>query len=493
MDLNRSIALYSSEESKAIETYTKEKLQFSGQTLMGMAAISIFHANEELFETADEIWIFAGTGGNGGDGYALANILFEEGHSVRIFSFGDPKPAESIYYKNLCVQKGISIFPIQEFLHISRTAKEETILGIDAILGIGLRGPLREDWKDYFVAINSSDVFFHMVSLDTASGYTGQIDPLERFIFADTIEEIGTRKWNNIGYTNDGSLVPRFYQSIGFPLRSMGEAVLLPKRFYWEKSEIDPILSKLKRKVTSHKYKSGAAIFMGGSSGYEGAILLSHSAFHTLGGGISKIYTSSPLLKESSLQEDPSRMIEVGDLLDSDPMFAKVQTFVIGPGLLSQPPSLSSIVFPDTCQIILDAGAIPSHPGQLPKGGNTILTPHVGEFQKLVGRICNDLDEVYTAGMDYCLNNKVNILYKSYFNIYFRKDGNCYVWESPNEKLASMGTGDVLTGVLARFLSLGWSDLESVYASLQLLDLTREMEESYPSAFQILQFLGERV
>lgn len=106
--------IYTNEESKFIDEYCHHTLNYPETTLMGMAAVSVFHANEDLWSTAEEIWIVCGTGGNGGDGYALAQILFQEGQNVRIFSYEKPKRKDSLFYAEQCIRAGIPIHSFED-------------------------------------------------------------------------------------------------------------------------------------------------------------------------------------------------------------------------------------------------------------------------------------------------------------------------------------------------------------------------------------------
>jgi hydroxyethylthiazole kinase-like uncharacterized protein yjeF len=484
--------LYTNAETRDLDSYALETLGYPESTLMGMAALSVFHANEDLWSTAEEIWIFVGTGGNGGDGYALANILTEEGHSVRIFQTGKSKRKDSLFYASLCEKAKVPLHTLQEIDLFGRKAESGTILLVDAILGTGFQNPLSAELLDLIRWINVSNLFFYKLSLDTASGFLP--DSESTFVEADSIEELGTRKWENIGFTLDEKIVPRYYESIGFPIHSHKSPTSFSNRFYMEKQEIEEIVPLLKRKPTAHKYSAGAAIFYGGDAGMEGAIMLSSSAFHSLGGGISKIFTPAISTKDLLLQADPSRMITVseGNDISTDPFFLKTKTMVVGPGLKKYPSFLSDLKLREDQTLILDAGAIPEKGTKLPSG-NIILTPHAGEFERMTGKKCTTIQTAYEVALPFCLENSVHILFKSFVSLLVTNEGKSYVWESPNPSLATMGSGDLLVGILARFLSINFPVQEAIYYTLCLLEGTREMPESYPTAYEMLQYLVRKV
>lgn len=492
--------LFTNKESKALDSLTTKELGFSEETLMGMAALSVFHANEDLWKTAESIWILSGTGGNGGDGYALAHTLFQEGYSVRCFATSPNKSEAGKFYETLVSKTLGAIGSVDDFYAEWEEAEEDSVLLVDALLGTGFQSPLSEELKELIDTINDSDVFFYRLSLDTASGWNPNLlgDPdakAHSFVFADSIEELGTRKWENIGFIYEkDSIIPRYYESIGFPVRSHLSDVTFSKRYYLE-PDPENAISAVKRKNKDHKYSAGSALFYGGAEGMEGAILLSEQAFSRLGGGISKI--ASPSLKISSLilKEDLSKMAKTSSLAETlvDPFLKKTKTIVVGPGLTQYPNDLSGWEVPEGFRLVLDAGAIPTKGNPLPQGNQILLTPHVGELNRMTGITHHSVQAAYDTLADYCPQNNVYVLLKSFVSLLVCPDGSSYVWESPNPKLATMGTGDLLSGILARYLSLDLSIPEAVHLALSLLDHSKQLEEPYPSAHQILKSLMELI
>jgi hydroxyethylthiazole kinase-like uncharacterized protein yjeF len=490
----KAFPLFTNSEARSLDAYAHEVLGYAPTTLMGMAAVSVFHANEDLWSTAEEIWIFVGSGGNGGDGYALANILHEEGFLVKVFFTSPSKREDSNFFASLCQNASVPILSISELLEEEAQVEPGTILLVDAILGTGFKDQLSKELIELIHWINSSSAFFYKLALDTATGFQAS-DKSAPYIEADSIEELGTRKWENIGFTVDEQIVPRYYESIGFPILSQNEAGTFSERYYFEKMDVEEILPLFKRKPTAHKYTAGSAIFFGGDSGMEGAIQISSNAFQNLGGGISKVFTPAESTRNLMIAHDTSRMVQVdgGESISEDPFFKKTNTIVAGPGLSQYPEFLKTLVLRPEQTLILDAGAIPKLGQPMPKTGSIILTPHGGEFERLTGHKCNAIQSAYEVGIQFCKEHKVNILYKSFVSMLLTSDDKCYIWESPNPVLATMGTGDLLVGILSRFISLGYMIPEAVYLTLSFLDSVREMPESYPSAGQMLQYLVAKV
>ncbi len=481
--------IFTNAEAKHIDRLSTEELGIPEIALMGSAALSVFHANEDLWETAETILVLVGTGGNGGDGYALAQILFQEGHSVQVFQTAPNKKNAGIFHESLCKKVGVPIGSISELSSYLKTKTKDSVLLVDALLGIGFNPPLDTQLTSIIELCNQKKEIFYTISLDTPSGFISGMDTI--CIQADSIEELGTRKWENIGYQNPDSEepTPRYYESIGFPVRSHISKLNFQQKFIWE-PDMKQAKEKLKRKLNAHKYKSGSAMFYGGKEGMEGAILLSEKIFSVLGGGITKIGSPSSQIQKLTLSKDLSRMAASVSFSEciKDSFLEKVSVLVCGPGLTENPEDFSDNLDLGNKTLILDAGAIPNSRKRLPTARETLLTPHLGEFSKITNKSYSRIQDVYDDICHICSEWQVNILVKSHISIYCTKSRDCFVFESPNPRLATMGTGDLLTGIVARYISTGEPLTESVYLALSLFDGVREMDITNPTAGNILEF-----
>ncbi|MDF3818717.1 NAD(P)H-hydrate epimerase [Leptospira sp. 96542] len=478
--------LFDSEESKELDKVSSQDLGYNETTLMGMAAVSVYHANEDLWSTANSIFIVCGTGGNGGDGYALAQILFQEGHSVFCFGETPTKQKAAEFYHSLCQKTGVKLFSLSELTTQLDKNEDESVLLVDAILGIGFKPPLKKNLDTIIQLLNDHPSIFYTIALDTPSGWACEMD--SNFIIADSIEELGTRKWENIGYIHEsGSVIPRYYESIGFPTKTHTNLNNFSRRFYLE-PDLEGALQTAKRKTNDHKYSAGSAVFYGGDSGMEGAILLSERAFSALGGGISKIGSPSLQIQNLVLKDDLSKMAMSTSLLNflKDPFCAKTKSILVGPGLTEYPKELEGYRFAPGVRLVLDAGAIPKSTDSLPFADEILLTPHTGEFYQMTGFKTGSIQSAYKPLKEYCKKNQVNVLLKSYVSLLMTKEEEVFVWESPNPRLSVMGSGDLLAGIIIRYFALGLPVVNSVHFALSLLEHSREMKVENPSAHQIL-------
>ncbi|TGL59025.1 NAD(P)H-hydrate epimerase [Leptospira sarikeiensis] len=468
--------LFDEEEARELDRVTIQSRGISGTLLMGFAALSVFKAWENRFRSAKKILILCGSGNNGGDGYALAQFLKAEELRVELYSKNGNFSEETKYYKNLTEELGIPNFPLEKF-------REDLISSgdilVDCILGTGFKNPLSEEISKIISEIRTAkqrlkDSLF-IQSIDAVSGYS----PDEKIPFeADAIAEIGSPKIKNIFYPL--SKDKKSFHPIGF-LRQRSES----KKLLLDRASKEELISRLSREKDSHKYKNGSAVFVGGSEGMAGAILSSALAFQELGGGISQILSPSGNTIERVLKKDPSFMISSLDPkkeFSSYSFVQKAKVVCIGPGLSGFDYIPSS--FPKDPKIILDAGALKDlEKNKL--GPNIILTPHLGEWSSISGK---KYTSVYSALDDanfWAKEKGCYLLLKGPVSVLFSPEGHSYFWEFQEPRLAVMGTGDLLVGILTFFLSRGEEMVESVRLSQSLLLYCAEQCKGYPTAGRI--------
>ena len=132
-----------------------------GLELMGRAAEGVFRT---------EVWqgpvaIVAGSGNNGGDGFALAVLLHQAGIPCTVFTIGSRLSDDSAYYADLTNQAGIPILPLDQ----GDLSRFRTV--VDCLLGTGFQGSLRPHYRDAIEKINASGA--RIVSVDINSGMNG--------------------------------------------------------------------------------------------------------------------------------------------------------------------------------------------------------------------------------------------------------------------------------------------------------------------------------
>lgn len=219
------------------------------------------------------------------------------------------------------------------------------------------------------------------------------------------------------------------------------------------------------RRKDAHKGDFGRVFILAGSQGYTGAAHLTAMAALRTGAGLvtlgvpEKVY---PILarREAEVMVRPFSFKSEKEILK----FSKIQEILaMGPGL-SQDPKIQKIirkVAAKTSQpLVLDAdglNAIAKHVEILKKRRQTILTPHPGEFKRLFGKVSSSLTDRKKKALEAARKNGCVVLLKGHKTVIASPDGRVYVNTTGNPGMATGGTGDVLTGVIAALLGQKFS------------------------------------
>jgi ADP-dependent NAD(P)H-hydrate dehydratase / NAD(P)H-hydrate epimerase len=476
--------LLSDTESTKLDQYSLDYSMLSDDAYMGMATASVFQKHHKKFKNY-EILILCGSGNNGGDGLALSNLFYQEGFYVNVYKKTGNHSSTFIKYLNLALKSGISILNLEE-LH-KHKFKLDKVLIVDCLLGTGITGKPLGLIQSAIGWINSQKKSFQnlkVLSIDTPSGYN--IDEKDGFVETDILAEIGSKKISNLF---SRLMIKKYsFHPIGFPLKNF-QIDLNINNFISNNDKQKKSKNPNKRNNDSHKYKNGASIFIGGSKDMNGAIFLSCKAFHSFGGGISKIYTPSEKTQNFIGKSEKSFMITLyNGSIELDEFITKTDSIVIGPGLSTKdtPSNLQEIL--DLKKLtILDAGLIQNSKNYT-LHEKVILTPHDGELIKLAERKFKNFYDKLTFIKDFCKMKNTNLLLKGPISIFTNTQGVSLFYFNPNPYLATMGTGDVYTGLLAALYSKYKSIETVVNLSYSFLDRSNFMG-FYPSADEIIELL----
>ena len=161
----------------------------AGTELMYRAAYGVF----ESFDWTDKsTLIFCGSGNNGGDGYALAMILAEHGHDVKIVRLSEKLSEDGAFYYAKCVRAGVPMEMLNEGAEGSDHQGYDVI--VDCILGTGFAGVPRGNAKTAIEIINSLRQDSEVISVDINSGMNGDTGEAEIAVISDLTVSIGYLK-----------------------------------------------------------------------------------------------------------------------------------------------------------------------------------------------------------------------------------------------------------------------------------------------------------
>ncbi|MBM9576042.1 bifunctional ADP-dependent NAD(P)H-hydrate dehydratase/NAD(P)H-hydrate epimerase [Leptospira sp. 201903070] len=473
--------LFDDKESRDLDRKTILKTGISGSHLMGFAALSIYQNYRKKILRSDSVFILCGNGNNGGDGLALAFFLIQEGKESKVFLKEGSLSEESAYYKNLLLRAGGTILNLESD---PLFFEGENICIIDALLGTGFQPPIRDPYGEVLEKIQKqkrkSPKRTFILSIDVISGFSENLPvPFE----VDALAEIGMKKWRNRFLPNE---IKKTFHRIGFPIGKKDDPN--PESFgkiLWKIIPDSYLKECLKRKEDSHKYKNGSLLLIGGSQGMAGAALSSLFAFHELGGGISLLLSPSEKTVRSVLKKDPSLMIdriEDSSTVLSKPFVKIASVFLLGPGLRTDECPILDLPKDKFC--VLDAGALEVYKEKI-LHEKVLMTPHTGELETLLNQKIKTVSEGISLAKDYAKSFRVHILWKRHSSFLIDPKGNLFVWEKTEPKLAVMGTGDLLAGILAFFLSRGFSIPNSTQLSFSLLTNAAKRSKGFPTASEI--------
>ncbi len=432
-----------------------------------------------------DIFILCGKGNNGGDGFTLARHFLIKNIScktVMLVPASGLKGDAAINYELLRNSGGEFIEFIEFIQSSSQFSKRKNIVLVDAILGTGIRGMLEDQFLNVIVTINKlKEKYPHIriISLDVPSGLMSgrQLNPI---INADMTISMGTFKSELLfgaGKENSGELV---VVPIGISEK------LLDKYSSFKKNIIEFVDVKAlfpRRKKVSHKYSNGKVLVIGGSKGLSGAVAMSSLAALKSGAGAAAAAIPqgiSPVFKRKLFEVMTLELSETeeGSILNNQYEKLKkridwADVVLLGPGI-STNELTKEFVFEviNHCEkpIVLDADGLTLISKDISllkdrKFKNEIfLTPHVGEFSRLAQI---DIKEIrlnrFELIKSFAEEYKLNISLKSettvsYISSYSSKTndefkGRYFINSSGNEALASAGTGDVLSGIIASMYS----------------------------------------
>jgi NAD(P)H-hydrate epimerase len=468
--------LIDSTQMKAIDDYTIDVLKIPAVVLMERAALEAATVIKNKINNTDRILVVCGPGNNGGDGIAAGRILFLQGYYVAILFIGNYNKISELMKVQLEIAKNLGI-PIEN----SNKLSEYNII-IDAIFGVGLTRLVTGDYETIIQLIN--DNVHHVFSIDIPSGISadnGKV--LNIAVQADETITFGHKKIGLQLYPGADYAGKITVADIGFPEIATNQANINTFTYDTEDLKLLP-----QRKNYSNKGVYGKVLVIAGSKGVSGAAYLSAKAAYRSGAGLVKVLTSKEnrIILQSALPEALFAAYDEKDLgVEEQKQYILSQlawatVVIIGPGLGTDnvPTQLLEMVLQYTkVPIIIDADGITLLANQLNRAQlssaerikhllsllpeETVLTPHLLELSRLIGVPVTDIANNLIDTANQCsYNNKL---------IYAMKDARTLVTQgrrkfintSGNHGMATGGSGDVLTGIIAAFIAQGMKPFDA--------------------------------
>lgn len=495
-----------SQQMKEVEKLSINNFLMNEDLLMERAGISVVQALWNEFGRFDDknFVVICGSGNNGGDGYVIARDLLNYTEAVRVIAAGEPKTAIArLNYERFIKHGGI----VYKYDEISLERATETISSsdvvIDAIFGTGLKNEITDE--NLVRLIELINIYSNCtVSVDIPSG----INADNGNIMGAAVQAYMTVTF---GFPKPGHLL--------FPGRDLAgklkvAQIGIPSQIFSASKDFRRFLitgDNLKKPVRpkwAHKKSFGEVIILGGSEQYLGAPILSALGALKSGAGMVKIVAPSKIC-DLAITHDPSFLcyrldhFDISYIKDVIQNCSQKAVVVVGPGWSQENAKEKQILLeylikdiPNT--IIIDADGLNILSRELkilerrPTNKFIVLTPHPGEFSKLVHLDMEKVKQNYILVEEFSSKYEVVTVLKDATTII--SDGkHTYFNISGNTSLSKAGSGDILSGIIASLISQGLEPFEAVKTAVYLFGVAGEMipNEGANSSFDVIDKIRE--
>lgn len=411
-------------------------------------------------------YVVCGVGNNGGDGLVIARQLSRNGYQVQVVVvYISDKPSEDFQTNLQRLGKDKkNVVDVKKAGDIPAFPDDAVI--VDAIFGTGLNRPVEGVARDVIEAMNASKS--QVVAIDMPSGLfdcnTANFDP-DAIVVSDHILTFQTPKLAFVLAENSNHVGKVHILDIGLD-RDFLENV--KSEYHLVDGNMVAQIRKHRGRFT-HKGSFGHALLIGSEKGKYGASMLSAAACLRSGCGLLTVHTDDGgaahihnFLPEAMQSPDEGK-----GYFSAMPKLDGYTAIGVGPGLGMHEDSarqLKLLIQEAKVPLILDADALnilsenPTWLAFLPK--NTLLTPHPGEFARLVGEKLSHYDSLQKQ-KELSAKHGIYILLKGAHSSLSLPDGQIFINDTGNPGMASGGMGDTLTGILTGLSASGYTTAEA--------------------------------
>ncbi|MDP7144036.1 MAG: NAD(P)H-hydrate dehydratase [Pseudomonadales bacterium] len=448
---NLPAPLYTAAAVRELDRLAIEDCGIPGITLMRRAGRVCFDRLLERWPDIQQLTLFCGGGNNAGDGYVIAGLAAQRGLATQVIWLSSPDKltGDALRAYQWAVQFDLSLESFTEETEI----KGEVV--VDALLGTGLTGPIREHYQAAINCINGSGK--GVLAVDIPSGLnadTGTV--LGGCVRADsTVTFIGLKQGllTHFGAEMTGLLL---FNDLEVPAEVYGQVEPSAYRL-----QLAGQLAQLQRRNrNAHKGQHGHLLVIGGDHGMAGAVSMASEAAARTGAGLVSVVTR-PQHVAPLIARLPEIMVHgVNSRQQLEPLMDRFNCVVVGPGLgrSAWSEQMLQLVLNAGLPLVVDADALNLIAKREPEQReNWLMTPHPGEAARLLGCQTEEIQrDRYQA---------VETLQAKYGGIMLLKGAGTLLREGAETSLCPYGTpgmavggmGDVLSGVFGGLLAQGLS------------------------------------
>ncbi len=483
------------EQMRTLDRLTIEKYGTPGEVLMERAGRWVALVADYLLSESEgeTVCVVAGRGNNGGDGFVAARYLFEAGYEVSVVLCGDPDTlkGDALLNYNRARERKIPIIRFEGELPAAD-------LYVDALLGTGISGAPRGEVADAIKLINSAREKYgaFVVAVDIPSGVNGDNGEVPgEAVWADFTVTFGFPKVGQFvhpGRAHTGTLA---VGKIGLDERALAEVPIT-----YEVSTIQEIAELLPvRPPDGHKGTFGRGLIIAGSPGMTGAAALAGLSFLRSGAGlcyaavprslvdvIDTIATEVVVLTMPEVRKKRCHTLRaLGEL---HKVAREVDVVAIGPGLGRHHETqemvrrfLRRIQTP----VVIDADALNALAGELNDTipqitAPSVMTPHLGELSRILEMPIEEIkSQRVQKAAEWAKFLYTTLVIKGNPTFIASEGHPIYINPTGNDAMATAGSGDVLTGLIAGFMAQGLSPLQAAIVGTYIHGLAGELAGDY--------------
>ena len=480
----------STEEMRDLEKVASDDLNLSSLMLMENAGIGAAEIISKILSQRypgvdPEVLVFCGRGKNGGDGLVVARQLLARGGRVRVFLMHkkEDHTGETAHNLSILERQKAKIVQVPTAAVVEeyfQSAASRPFVVVDALLGTGISRPIEGAYFDTVQSINRhADT---LISLDVPSG----TDANNGSLWGSSAQATHTITF---GYPKIG-----LYQMPAASKRGRLYCVPLSFPSTWGDQGDKRLLNESNtatllqsRDRFGHKNSFGHTLFIGGSPGRLGAVVMASQAALKMGSGLVTVASwpeSYPSLENKLSPEVMNFKIskESGEFYVPKPGLNAFSSIVAGPGLgVSEEAAqlLQQLIKLYTGALVLDADALnilaefKLQNLLLKRVQPTVLTPHPGEMARLLGVDKN----VVVEQPIHCVRQAVEattatVVLKGATSFVHSAEGITWINHYPNDGMATAGSGDVLAGMIGGLMGQGMSAVDSAKCGVFLHSLS---------------------
>ena len=470
------------QQMQAADLYTQMEIGLASLVLMERAALFCM-AEIKKMAGVHRVLCVCGRGNNGGDGIAIARLLHCAGYHAEVFFIGSAQSATASNAAQLKTYKALG------GIICDTPCLNEADLIVDAMFGIGLSRDLEGEAAALTEQINAGNV--PVLSVDIPSGIDGETGAVRgSAVMAEVTVTFQFLKRGLLlepGRTHCGRLV---CADIGI----VRPQDLCVQAFCYDKEDLQSLLPP--RRARSNKGSYGKLLIVAGKEGMAGAAVMCATAALRCGCGLVKVMSApaNRVILQTRLPEALYAPFPEGEDMGArlQEELAWADAVAIGPGLGTDETArsaVSAVLQYSRVPVLMDADAL-NVLAQQGIGEDTfhlraadekipvIITPHPGEM----GRLCKTsiadiLHSLSKTALDFAKQHRVICVLKDAATVV--SDGQAlYINRSGCDGMATGGSCDVLSGVIAAFLAGGLDGMRAACTGVYLHGLAGEYAQA---------------